>query len=78
MCKKTRDNEEITIHSDSTKKFRISTLYSCEDVAEAILFLINSKINHLPDWGGAKCPFNIVGSEEIDNLKLAKLMQKSK
>ena len=79
MCvRKIRDKEEITIHSDSTKKIPGSRHYiHAEDVSEAILFLINSKIDHLPDWGGAKCPkFNIVGSEEIDNLKLAKLIAK--
>jgi dTDP-glucose 4,6-dehydratase len=80
MCvRKIRDNEEITIHSDSTKKIPGSRHYiHAEDVSEAILFLITNKIDHLPDWGGAKCPkFNIVGSEEIDNLELAKLIAKS-
>ncbi len=75
MCiKKIRDGESITIHSDKTKTIPGSRHYiHAEDVAEAIYFLLTNKINSQIDFGGAKCPkFNIVGSEEIDNLQLAK------
>ena len=75
MCiKKIRDGEPITIHSDKTKTIPGSRHYiHAEDVAEAIYFLLTNKINSQIDFGGAKCPkFNIVGSEEIDNLQLAK------
>ena len=77
MCiKKIRDGEKITIHSDKSKKIPGSRHYiHAEDVAEAIYFLISNKIESKIDFGGAKCPkFNIVGSEEIDNLELAKII----
>ena len=75
MCiKKIRDGETVTIHSDKSKKIPGSRHYiHAKDVSEAIHFLLTNKINHGVDFGGAKCPkFNIVGSEEIDNLELAK------
>ena len=77
MCiKKIRDGETVTIHSDKSKKNAGSRHYiHAEDVAEAIYFLISNKIESKIDFGGAKCPkFNIVGSEEIDNLELAKII----
>jgi dTDP-glucose 4,6-dehydratase len=37
-----------------------------------LLFLLGTKFDPQPDFGGAKCPkFNIVGKEEWDNLKVA-------
>ena len=80
MCiKKIRDGETVTIHSDQTKKIPGSRHYiHAEDVAEAIHFLLINKIKHKPDFGGAKCPkFNIVGSEELNNLELAKIIATS-
>ena len=80
MCiKKIRDGEPITIHSDKSKTIPGSRHYiHAEDVAEAIYFLLTNKINSEIDFGGAKCPkFNIVGSEEIDNLQLAKTIAAS-
>ncbi|MDC2995671.1 GDP-mannose 4,6-dehydratase [Flavobacteriaceae bacterium] len=80
MCiKKIRDGETVTIHSDQTKKIPGSRHYiHAEDVAEAIHFLLTNKIKHKPDFGGAKCPkFNIVGSEELNNLELAKIIATS-
>ena len=80
MCiKKIRDGETVTIHSDKTKKIPGSRHYiHAEDVSEAILFLLNSKIKPEDDWGGAKCPkFNIVGAEELTNLELAEIIAKS-
>ncbi len=84
MCiKKARDEETITIHSDKTKTIAGSRHYiHAEDVASAILFLLNDKaIRRLnpdydaPTWGDAKCPkFNIVGSEELNNLELAQII----
>tara|TARA_X000000368_G_C23031618_1_gene712852 strand:+ start:613 stop:1656 length:1044 start_codon:yes stop_codon:yes gene_type:complete len=84
MCiKKARDGETVTIHSDSTKTVPGSRHYiHAEDVASAILFLLNDKaIRRLhpdydaPTWGNAKCPkFNIVGSEELNNLELAQII----
>tara|TARA_X000000950_G_scaffold230336_1_gene278492 strand:+ start:4586 stop:5617 length:1032 start_codon:yes stop_codon:yes gene_type:complete len=80
MCiKKIRDGETVTIHSDKTRKIPGSRHYiHAEDVAEAIHFLLTNKIEHKPDFGGAKCPkFNIVGSEELNNLELAKIIATS-
>ena len=80
MCiKKIRDGELVTIHSDKTKKIPGSRHYiHAEDVAEAIYFILTNKLENEIDFGGAKCPkFNIVGSEELNNLELAKIIAES-
>ena len=80
MCiKKIRDGELVTIHSDKTKKIPGSRHYiHAEDVSEAIHFLLTNPINNELDYGGAKCPkFNIVGSEELNNLQLAQIIADS-
>ncbi len=77
MCiKKIRDGESVTIHSDKTKKIPGSRHYiHAEDVAEAIYFILSKKLENEIDFGGAKCPkFNIVGSEELNNLELAQII----
>ena len=77
MCiRKARDGEIVTIHSDSTRTIPGSRHYiHAEDVASAVLFLVNYKGEFEPTWGGAKCPkFNIVGSEELNNLQLAQII----
>ncbi len=78
MCiKKIRDNEIVTVHSNSKKTIAGSRHYIyAKDVADALLFLYEYDINNLEnDYGGAKCQkFNIVGSSEIDNLKLAQFI----
>ena len=36
--------------------------------------VLTNNINHGVDYGGAKCPkFNIVGSEELNNLEIYQL-----
>ena len=80
MCiKRIRDGESVTIHSDKSKKIPGSRHYiHAEDVSEAIYFLLTNSINHDVDFGGAKCPkFNIVGSEELNNLELAQIIAES-
>ena len=80
MCiKKIRDGESVTIHSDKSKKIPGSRHYiHAEDVAEAIYFILTKKLVDEIDFGGAKCPkFNIVGSEELNNLELAKIIAAS-
>ena len=80
MCiRKIRDGESVTIHSDKTKKIPGSRHYiHAEDVAEAIYFILTNKLKNELDFGGAKCPkFNIVGSEELNNLELAKIIAAS-
>ena len=79
MCiRKVLDGDSITIHSDATRTIPGSRHYiHASDVAEALLFILTqvdySKLE--PDYGGAKCPkFNIVGSEEINNLQLAQMI----
>jgi len=79
VIQKVRDNEEVIIHSDKTKTKAGTRHYiHAKDVAEGIMFIINlKKYKHSDDFGGAKCPkFNLVGTEEIDNLTLAQLIAK--
>ncbi len=76
MCiKKIRDGETVTIHSDKTCTIPGSRHYiHAEDVADAVLFLASKKFVETT-YGGAKCPkFNIVGSEELNNLELAQII----
>lgn len=76
MCiRKARDGETVTIHSDPTKTIPGSRHYiHAEDVADAVLFLASKKFIETT-YGGAKCPkFNIVGSEELNNLELAEII----
>jgi len=76
MCiKRVRDGETVTIHSDPTKTTPGSRHYiHAEDVADAVLFLAGKKFTETT-YGGAKCSkFNIVGSEELNNLELAQII----
>lgn len=76
MCiRKIRNGETVTIHSDSTKTIPGSRHYiHAEDVADAVLFLASKKFVETT-YGDAKCPkFNIVGSEELNNLELAQII----
>lgn len=74
--KRIRDGETVTIHSDSTRTIPGSRHYiHAEDVASAILFLLSHEGKFEHTWGSAKCPkFNIVGSEELNNLELAQII----
>lgn len=77
MCiRKIRDGDVITIHSDPTKTIPGSRHYiHAEDVADALLFLLNRPTVIEKNWGDAKCPkFNIVGAEELNNLQLAQII----
>ena len=77
MCiKRARDGEVITIHSDKTRTIPGSRHYiHAEDVSSAVYFLLQYKRAFEPTWGNAKCPkFNIVGSEELNNLELAQII----
>ena len=77
MCiRKARDGEVVTIHSDQTRTIPGSRHYiHARDVSSAVLFLLNHKGTFEPTWGNAKCPkFNIVGSEELNNLELAQII----
>ena len=77
MCiRRARDGDVITVHSDKTKTVAGSRHYiHADDVSSAVLFLLNYKGTFAPTWGNAKCPkFNIVGSEELNNLELAQII----
>lgn len=77
MCiKKIRDDEMVTIHSDKTCTVPGSRHYiHAEDVASSVVFLLNYSHNFEPTHDGIKCPkFNIVGSEELNNLELAQII----
>ena len=77
MCiKRARDGEVITIHSDKTRTIPGSRHYiHAEDVSSAVYFLLQYKGTFEPTWGNAKWPkFNIVGSEELNNLELAQII----
>jgi dTDP-glucose 4,6-dehydratase len=78
MCiKRVRDNQRITVHSNPEKTKAGSRHYiHARDVADALMFLYNYDLGKLPTtYGGAKCQkFNIVGSEEFDNLELAQFI----
>jgi dTDP-glucose 4,6-dehydratase len=78
MCiQRARDGQEVTIHSNAEKTKAGSRHYiHAGDVASALLHLLKYDINSMPvEPSGVKCQkFNIVGSEELDNLELAKLI----
>ncbi len=77
MCiKRARDGETVTIHSDHTRTIPGARHYiHAEDVASAVLFLLDYVGEFEPTWGNAKCPkFNIVGAEELNNLELATII----
>ena len=78
MCiRRVRDQETITIHSDSTRTIPGSRHYiHAKDVAEGLLFITNLKdFEMMEDPGGAHCPkFNLVGKEEVNNLEVAQII----
>lgn len=78
VIQKARDGETVTVHSDPTKTIAGSRHYiHAKDVADGLMFILEhlKDYKHLGDYGGAKCPkFNLVGPEEIDNLRLAQII----
>lgn len=64
--------EVITIHSNPSKTKAGSRHYiHAKDVADGILFLLDKDVD-VDENHGIKCPkFNIVGTEEIDNYRVA-------
>lgn len=85
LCiRKILNKEKILIHADRSKTKPGSRHYiDATDVADAVLFLLNlnpvqQQLAMIPDYGGATCPkFNIVGKEEVDNLKLVTMIVSS-
>jgi dTDP-glucose 4,6-dehydratase len=78
--KKVRDGETVVVHSDPTRTQAGTRMYiHARDVAEGLMFILNLKdYRHTGDYGHAHCPkFNLVGTEEIDNLTLAHMIARS-
>jgi dTDP-glucose 4,6-dehydratase len=78
--KKVRDGEKVIIHSDPTRTVAGSRMYiHARDVAEGLMFILGLKnYHHTGDYGHAHCPkFNLVGTEEIDNLTLAHMIARA-
>ena len=74
---KVRDGETVIIHSDPTRTVAGSRMYiHARDVAEGLMFILGlTDYKHTGDYGQAHCPkFNLVGTEEIDNLTLAQMI----
>lgn len=72
--KKVRDGEQVIIHADPTRTQAGTRMYiHAADVADGLMFILNLKdYKHTGDYGHAHCPkFNLVGTEEVDNLTLA-------
>jgi len=79
VIRKVLNSEIITIHANKEKTKAGSRFYiHAQDVADALLFIIEKQPTCPSDFGGAHIPkFNIVGSEELDNLQLAEIIAKS-
>jgi dTDP-glucose 4,6-dehydratase len=74
---KVRDGETVIIHSDPSRTVAGSRMYiHARDVAEGLMFILGlENYRHSGDYGHAHCPkFNLVGTEEIDNLTLAQMI----
>ena len=74
---KVRDGETVVIHADPSRTVAGSRMYiHAQDVAEGLMFILNLEdYQHTGDYGHAHCPkFNLVGTEEIDNLTLAQMI----
>lgn len=74
---KARDDETVIIHADPTRTQAGSRMYiHAQDVAEGLMFILGlGDYKHTGDYGHAHCPkFNLVGTEEIDNLTLAHMI----
>ena len=79
---KVRDGQKVIIHADPTKTAAGTRMYiHAKDVAEGLMFILNTlpqDYKHTGDYGWAHCPkFNLVGTEEIDNLTLAQMIATS-
>jgi dTDP-glucose 4,6-dehydratase len=74
---KVRDGETVVIHADPSRTVAGSRMYiHAQDVAEGLMFILALEdYQHTGDYGHAHCPkFNLVGTEEIDNLTLAQMI----
>jgi dTDP-glucose 4,6-dehydratase len=78
MCiQRARDGEKVFIHANPERTHAGTRMYiHAMDVAEGLMFILGLKnYTHIGDYGHAHCPkFNLVGTEEIDNLTLAQMI----
>jgi len=78
MCiKKLMSGEKLTVHYDTkTGLFGSRSYLHAQDVADALLFLLNMQDFQLPKHNnGIHCPkFNISSDEEFDNLEMATMI----
>jgi dTDP-glucose 4,6-dehydratase len=77
---KVRDGETVIVHADPTRTHAGTRMYiHAQDVAEGLMFILGlENYKHTGDYGHAHCPkFNLVGTEEIDNLTLAQMIAAS-
>lgn len=77
--RKVLSDEKVIIHADPTRTKAGTRMYiDAKDVADGLLFILNNiphDYKHQGDYGNAHCPkFNLVGTEEVDNLSLAKMI----
>ncbi|WP_010383405.1 dTDP-glucose 4,6-dehydratase [Pseudoalteromonas rubra] len=74
--RKIQQGETVTIHSDKTCTIPGSRFYiHAQDVADALLFLVDSNWSEKTDNEQTLCPkFNIVGAKELNNLELAQII----
>lgn len=73
IIRKVLNDEIVTIHADKTKTKAGTRFYiHARNVADAVLFLIESETETLDNIDADKGQYNIVGEVEFDNLKLAK------
>jgi len=79
VIQRARDGERVYIHADPTRRHAGTRMYiHAKDVADGLMFILGLKdYRHQGDYGHAHCPkFNLVGTEEIDNLTLAQMIAK--
>lgn len=76
VIRRTLRGETVTIHADPTRTIAGSRHYiHAKDVGDGLMFLLNQPTIEVNVANGVKCPkFNLVGTEEIDNLRLALLI----
>jgi dTDP-glucose 4,6-dehydratase len=77
VIQRARDGDKVYIHADPTRQHAGTRMYiHAKDVADGLMFILGLKdYKHTGDYGHAHCPkFNLVGTEEIDNLTLAKMI----
>ncbi len=72
------DGKTLSIHANSLKTQAGKRHYiHARNVGDAILFILKNVNEYLNNVDASKGKFNIVGEKELDNLQLAKLVEKS-